>query len=282
MLIKAGVKLVIIVLLVLLTTVIVSADLTITRNTIGALGDFDFEFWKESKGEGRMIVYRDGTFDCTWEDADVILFRTGKKLGTTGVRRTSNISGHEELGDIFISYSADYQPDGNSYLCVYGWTKDPLVEFYVIDAWGSWHPTGDDFMGTVTIDGGTYDVYVTMRIEEASIQGTQTFAQFWSVRTDKRTEGMISLSEHFKMWEEMGMELGNMFEIAFCVEGIHSSGEASIDKLLLTIGDVTYGEGTHFTEEKSTGIGISPVIIFSVAIGLLVTGVAVKTIVKKD
>jgi len=282
MLIKTGAKLVILFLFAMLTTVIVSADLSITRNMIGALGDFDFEFWKESEGDGKMTVYRDGTFDCTWEDADVILFRTGKKMGNPGGRRTSNIFKHDELGDIYISYAADYKPDGNSYLCVYGWTVNPLVEYYIIESWGSWHPKGDDFMGSVKLDGGTYDVYVTIREEEASINGTQTFPQFWSVRTDKRTEGTISVSEHFRLWEKMGMEMGNMFEVAFCVEGIHSSGEASVYKHLLTIGDDTYGEGTHFNEKQSNRIEISPVIIFSVAIGILVIGVAVKTVTKKD
>jgi len=165
-------------------------------------------------------------------------------------------------------------------LCVYGWTTDPLVEFYVIDSWGSWHPTGDDFIGRIKVDGGTYDVYVTMRVEEASIRGTQTFPQFWSVRTDKRTEGKISVSEHFRIWEDMGMELGNMFEIAFCVEGINSSGEASVYRHLLTIGDDTYGEGSHFKEQ--TGFSISPVVIFLVAIGVLVTGFAIHSITKKS
>jgi len=246
---------------------------------IGVIGDFDFEFWRESRGEGSMTVFRDGTFECSWEDADVILFRTGKKMGNPGGRRTSNVFYHEELGDIKISYAADFHPDGNSYLCVYGWTVDPLVEFYIIESWGSWHPTGDDHMGTVKLDGGTYDIYVTMRVEEASINGTQTFPQFWSVRTDRRTEGAISVSEHFKLWEDKGMEMGKMFEVAFCVEGINSSGEADVYKHLLTIGEETYGEGTHFTEQ--TGADINPVVIFVAAIGVLIIGAVVYSYVKK-
>ena len=270
MFVKSGVKIVLIIAFVLLTTLVVSANLTVTRNMIGVLGDFDFEFWRESEGKGTMTVYRDGTFECSWEDADVILFRTGKKMGNPGGRRTDNIFKHEEYGDIFISYAADYRPDGNSYLCIYGWTVDPLVEYYIIESWGSWHPTGDDLIGTVKLDGGTYDVYVTMRVEEASINGTQTFPQFWSVRTDRRSEGTISVSEHFKLWESMGMELGNMFEVAFCVEGINSSGEANVYRHLLTIGGDTFGEGTHDFEKS--GAGISPVIIFAVAIGVIVFG----------
>jgi len=208
----------------------------------GDLGGFDFDFWRQSEGEGSMTVYLNGTFDCSWEDADVILFRTGKKMGNPGGRRTINIFKHDELGEITVDYGIDYRPDGNSYLCVYGWTLDPLIEYYIIESWGTWHPKGDELIGSVEIDGGAYDVYVTMRIEEPSINGTQTFAQFWSVRTDKRTEGTISVSEHFKVWDEMGMELGKMFEVAFCVEGIQSSGEANLYRHVLRIGDDTYGD----------------------------------------
>ena len=275
---RIGIKLILFILLTLLTTIVVSANLTFTNNSSGELGDFNFEFWRESRGEGSMTVFRNGTFQCTWENADVILFRTGKKFEKPGPGRTREIFLHENLGDIFVSYAADFEPDGNSYLCVYGWSLEPLVEYYVIEGWGSWHPTGDDLMGTITVDGGTYDVYVTMRIEEASINGTQTFPQFWSVRTDMRTEGTISLSEHFKAWESMGMELGNLFEVAFCVEGIDSSGEANVYEHLLTIGSNTYGEGTHVFVEHGAP-GISPLTIAFIAIGVTAAAAVVFIII---
>lgn len=30
-----------------------------------------------------------------------------------------------------IKYSGQYSPNGNSYLSVYGWTRGPLIEYYV-------------------------------------------------------------------------------------------------------------------------------------------------------
>ena len=50
--VKKGITIILIILFVFLSTTIVSANLTITRNMIGVLGDFDFEFWRESEGEG--------------------------------------------------------------------------------------------------------------------------------------------------------------------------------------------------------------------------------------
>ena len=32
-----------------------------------------------------------------------------------------------------VTYQADVQASGNWYLSLYGWTKSPLVEFYIVE-----------------------------------------------------------------------------------------------------------------------------------------------------
>lgn len=197
-----------------------SSDLTVIKETeIGQIDSWDYELWKD-RGDTEMTLEGDGTFTCRWSDISNALFRTGKKFDCTQT--------WEEIGNITITYGADYFPVGNSYLCVYGWSREPLVEYYVVQSWGNWRPPGAESLGTITVDDATYDVYCTTRVNQPSIDGTQTFQQFWSVRKGKCSEGTVSLTEHFKAWESMGLELGNLYEAALTIEGYQSSGYAKI------------------------------------------------------
>lgn len=191
-----------------------------------------------------MTLNGGGTFECNW-DAENVLFRTGKKLGSKMT--------YDEYGDITLDYSAEHNITRGSvsYLCVYGWTEDPMIEFYVVENYGDYKPPGGKgFKGTIEVDGGTYEVYVDTRVEQPSIQGTKTFDQYFSVRVDKRTEGTISLTEHFKAWEEMGLNVsGKMYEVALCVEGYKTSGNANIYSHVLTVGDTVYGTPAELSTE---------------------------------
>jgi hypothetical protein len=125
-------------------------------------------------------------------------------------------------------YDVDYKPNGNSYLCVYGWTRDPLIEYYIVNSWGTWRPPGGTSRGTIVVDNATYDVYVTDRINQPSIDGTRTFKQYWSVNRGKKVKGTISVTRHFEQWTKMGLKLGKMYEAALTVEGYQSSGTANV------------------------------------------------------
>ncbi|MCR8656504.1 glycoside hydrolase family 11 protein [Paenibacillus endoradicis] len=222
--------------------VIVQAATTINSNQTGTQDGYDYELWKDS-GTTSMTLNSGGAFSAQWSNIGNALFRKGKKFDSTKT--------HSQLGNISINYSATFNPGGNSYLCVYGWTKDPLVEYYIVDSWGTYRPTGTK-KGTITVDGGTYDIYETTRTNQPSIIGTATFKQYWSVRTSQRTSGTISVSEHFKKWESLGMPMGKMYEVALTVEGYQSNGSANVTSNTLTIGGST-GGGTTPTTPPSSG-----------------------------
>ncbi len=197
------------------------------NNATGKEGNYNYELWKDY-GSTSMTLKGNGLFECWWENIGNALFRKGIKFDCTKT--------YSQIGNITVNYGVNYQPNGNSYLCVYGWSRNPLVEYYIVDSWGTWRPPGANSKGTIYVDGGTYDVYETTRVNQPSIDGNTTFKQYWSVRQSKRTSGTISVTEHFKAWERMGMKMGLIYEAALTVEGYQSSGWADVYKLDVTVG----------------------------------------------
>lgn len=109
-------------------TVPTEAPAVITENQLGTVEGYDYELWKDY-GTTEMTLTGGGTFTCSWSDINNALFRSGRKFDCT--------KGWEELGTVTVDYAADYYPVGNSYLCIYGWTREPLVEYYVVQSWGN-------------------------------------------------------------------------------------------------------------------------------------------------
>lgn len=197
---------------------------TITSNQTGSQGGFTYEFWKDAGGSGSMTLGSGGAFSVSWSNINNLLARKGLRPGSKNQT---------------VTYSANYNPSGNSYLCVYGWFTSPLVEYYIVDSWGSWRPPGGTSVGTITSDGGTYDLYRTQRVNQPSIQGTATFYQYWSVRTSKRTSGTITVANHFNAWQSRGWTVGNMYEVSLTVEGYQSSGTANVTSMSMSTGGGT-------------------------------------------
>jgi len=219
---------------------------TVRSNAISSFEGFDYEFWSQNRDDGGvMTLTGGGTFTAEWTDTENILFRMGKRWGK------SNTDSYKAYGNITIEYEATHSIDKGhvSYLCIYGWTRNPLIEFYVVENRGTYNPGGAGVKkGEATIDGSIYDIYEATRTNMPSIDGTRTFQQYFSVRRDMRTEGTISLHEHFKAWEELGMDTsGGLYEVMLCVEGYRTSGSAEITKHVLTIGNEVLGDEVSVT-----------------------------------
>ncbi len=186
-------------------------DQTVCNNESSTHCGYTYEYWKD-QGTGCLVNTADG-FSVEWSNINNLLGRKGVRPGS-----------RQQV----VTYEADYRPSGNSYLCVYGWTRNPLVEYYIVDSWGDWRPPGGEgHMGTVTSDGGTYDVYRVQRTGP-SIDGETTFYQNWSVRQEKRESGTITVANHFAAWDRLGMATGSFYEVSMCVEGYQSSGAADV------------------------------------------------------
>ena len=189
------------------------ANKTVTSNSTGTHNGYFYTFWQEASG-GTMNLGADGNYSLTWNTAAKNIV-VGK-----GWNPGSNRS---------VTYSGTWNCNGNCYLALYGWTTNPLIEYYVVENYGNYNPSsGSTRLGSITTDGSTYDIYRTQRVNQPSIQGTATFYQYWSVRQSKRTGGTITTANHFNAWAASGLTLGTHNYQVMASEGYYSSGTSNI------------------------------------------------------
>jgi endo-1,4-beta-xylanase len=195
-----------------------------SSNASGTLGGgYAWTIWSSGSG-GCLTTYgKDAAFKATWTNSGDFLSRVGLQWDETKT--------YDSYGTIAAdySYAKTGSAGGYSFIGIYGWSNNPLVEYYIVDDWfGSGPPTGGGTLkGTLMVDGGTYNIYTHTQNNQPSIHGTQTFPQFFSVRQTARQCGHISITEHFKKWAALGMNLGKMYEAKLLIEA--GGGTGSID-----------------------------------------------------
>jgi endo-1,4-beta-xylanase len=115
---------------------------------------------------------------------------------------------------------------------VYGWTKNPLVEYYILEDYTNANQyAGGGSKGTVTTDDSDYTIYKTTRTNEPSIVGTSTFSQYISVRKTKRQTGTVTVANHFDAWKKAGMNLGTHDYQVLSTEGYNNAAGSTNMKI---------------------------------------------------
>ena len=209
---------------------------TLTSNSTGTNNGFYYTFWKDS-GDASMGLQAAGRYTSQWTNS------TNNWVGGKGWNPGNSSR--------VVSYSGNYAVDNsqNSYLAFYGWTRSPLIEYYVIESYGSYNPSscsgGTDY-GSFQSDGATYNVRRCLRTQQPSIDGTQTFYQYFSVRSPKKgfgnISGTITFANHANFWGSKGLALGNHDYQVLATEGYQSRGSSDI-----TVSQGTSGGGTSST-----------------------------------
>jgi endo-1,4-beta-xylanase len=169
-----------------------NAATTVYNNGSGTYAGRLWKFWQTSSDNGYLIVWTNG-YQMHYSNANDV---TGGVGWSTGAERTISFNGLNISGGGHVLQS------------FYGWTKNPLVEYYIVENYGSVTPGSGTNMGTFSSDGGTYRIWKDTRVNAPSIIGTATFPQYKSVRTSRHSSGTITSRNHFNKWRSLGMNMG--------------------------------------------------------------------------
>lgn len=224
-----------------------------TPSSTGTSNGYYYSFWTDG---GAAVTYTNGAggeYSVTWGSGGNFVAGKGWNPGSAmsvlfnrHLPYQPKLSADKLSESRNVAYSGTYSPNGNSYLSVYGWTTSPLIEYYIVENFGTYNPsTGATYKGTVTTDGSVYNIYTSVRTNEPSIIGTATFNQYWSVRQNKRTGGTVNTGAHFAAWKALGMTMGTFNYMIVATEGYYSTGSS----------DITVGVGSSSGGGTGTGTG---------------------------
>ena len=143
---------------------------------------------------------------------------------------------------------------GYSYVGIYGWTKDPLIEWYIVEDWfGEGILESLRILGTykgdfITSDGVEYKIYRNERpAGSGNILGDgKAFPQYFSVRQRANTTpcvpmcGSVAITEHFEKWDTFeDMKMGSdLYEVKFLIEAGGGTGWFEANYLKFTQEDL--------------------------------------------
>ncbi|KAL2151726.1 hypothetical protein VTH82DRAFT_6824 [Thermothelomyces myriococcoides] len=185
---------------------------TLTETTLnprqGGYYDY-FQNWSEGGSNIQCINGQGGSYTADWNSGGGFVCGKGWSYG----------------GNRVITYTGEYNATGPGYLAVYGWTRNPLIEYYIIEAHADLAPNEPwESKGNFTFEEGEYEVFTSWRVNKPSIEGTRTFQQFWSLRKEQRVGGTITTQRHFEEWAKLGMQLGNHDYVIMATEGYTANG----------------------------------------------------------
>ncbi len=202
----------------------------------GCIGSFDYEMWNQNY-QGKITFEPDeGAFTCSWKDVDNCIFSMGNNYDS-GKKQYNSLLFFKRS---FI-YEAEYSPKGNSFLGLHGWTRNPLLEYYIVEGYADWAlPLNIEDCGSYFINNKAYDLYKQMVYNEPSLDGTATFPRYWSVCTENSVKnnqinyikGDVDIYGHLEAFEQLGVDMsGSLYEVCLYIENYKSSGSANVNRI---------------------------------------------------
>lgn len=161
-----------------------------SSDVTGTSGGFYWQCYNaNNKGSATLTNGTAGNFSVSYSNVDDVVAGKGWSTGST---RT--------IGYNVGSLSGSYNSVG-----VYGWTKSPLIEYYV-NEFGSAYTGNATRVNTVSSDGHTYTFYKHQQVNQPSIIGTATFWQYldnWG-GSSTGSNRSINMANHINNWKSSG------------------------------------------------------------------------------
>ncbi len=202
-----------------------------SNNQTGTDGGYYYSLWSNGQGSVNMTLDGSNGYSVSWSNIGDFTAGKGWNPG----------SGHT------ISYSGSYSNSGGGAFGIYGWTTNPLVEYYIVEAPGqTGSPAQGQQVGSLTSDGATYTIWKHQQVNQPCITGnTCTFWQYISLRQGARTSGTITIQNHFNAWAQAGLNLGSHNYQIMLTESWNGSGNASAK--------ISVGGGSSSSSSSSGG-----------------------------
>jgi endo-1,4-beta-xylanase len=211
----------------------------------GSHGGYYWSLWTDDAGG--WVDYQNGdggNYSVSWDYNGNFTCGKGWSSGSTSRNVGYNIGAHTHNSGGVFGY--------------YGWSRNPLMEYYVNERWGRNRPTGNR-VGSVSSDGGSYDIYESWRSNAPSIDGTQSFRQIFSTRTSQNSTGSnhtITFSNHANAWRNCGYGLGSdMSPAAILLTESYGGGNGYVNATVWDAGSSGGGGGSTSTTTTTSGGG---------------------------
>jgi endo-1,4-beta-xylanase len=211
----------------------------------GTHDGYYWSLWTDDRGG--WVDYQNGSggnYSVSWDYDGNFTCGKGWSSGSTNRVVGYNIGAHTHNSGGVFGY--------------YGWSRNPLMEYYVNERWGRSRPTGTR-VGSVSSDGGSYDIYTAWRSNAPSIDGTQSFRQIFSTRTSQNSTGSnhtITFANHANAWRNSGYGLGSdMSPAAILLTEAYSGGNGYVNATVWSAGSSSGGGGGSTTTTTTSGGG---------------------------
>ena len=128
-------------------------------NQTGTNNGYYYQMWSNGQGSACITIGSGGNqYSTNWSGIGDFVAGVGWQPGSNQT----------------VSFSGSMSASGGTALAsLYGWSTNPLVEYYVIENDQGGSPSLGTFMGTTTSDGATYNLYEHQQVNQPCITGQQ-------------------------------------------------------------------------------------------------------------